>query len=252
MSLFRFFLIGVITWVLWAASVAQAQARPLYLQGNVVCRERMALPPNAKVEVTLADVSLADAPAKIIARTRFVARPGSPISYRLKYDSRAIRANQRYVLQARITADNRLLYITTTSHPVFEGARNNTRIMVDRVAKAPDAARPGKSLAGKWRIVSIGGKTVAGIKPLDIEITPQGRVSGHSGCNGFGGTVRINGDKVSFSRMAATQMACSEVLMQQEYQLHDTFAKITGFAVSANGVAFFNRHNHEILSLIRR
>lgn len=45
-----------------------------HIQGNVTYRERIALPDDAKVTVTLEDVSLADAPAEVLSRQTFFNR----------------------------------------------------------------------------------------------------------------------------------------------------------------------------------
>ena len=69
-----------------AALPLPALAAPRTLTGTVTYRERIALPPGAVVEVSLLDVSLADAPSRTIARTRITARRQVPIPYRLRFN----------------------------------------------------------------------------------------------------------------------------------------------------------------------
>lgn len=47
------------------------------IKGTATYRERMALPPAAVFEATIEDVSRADAPASVVARTR-ITSPGNP------------------------------------------------------------------------------------------------------------------------------------------------------------------------------
>lgn len=101
--------------------------------GTVNYNERMALPPNATALVQLVDISLADAPAQVIAEDRISGATGSPIPYRLRFDQTLIKPRGTYALQARIADGDRLLFINTTRHTVFAGGRNNTRILVQRV-----------------------------------------------------------------------------------------------------------------------
>src|SRR5690606_24499296 len=68
------------------------------LRGTVSYRERIALPPGAIVEVKLLDVSLADAPARIIAETR-VSGARNPARYVLHFDRTQIQPRRRYALQ---------------------------------------------------------------------------------------------------------------------------------------------------------
>ena len=51
-----------------------------------------------------------------------------------------------------------------------------------------------------------------------MEISREGRVSGNAGCNGIGGEVKINRNRVDFGRMISTQMACAPDIMRQERQ----------------------------------
>ena len=46
----------------------------------------------------------------------------------------------------------------------------------------------------------------------------EGQVHGNSGCNSFGGSYSVNGDKIQFSQLASTMMACMqpEGIMEQE------------------------------------
>ncbi len=88
----------------------------------------MALPPAAVFEASLEDVSLADAPAKTIARTR-VASPGNPpIAFTIAYDPARILPDHRYVVRARILVDDKLLFTTDTATPVITGRKPNQRL----------------------------------------------------------------------------------------------------------------------------
>jgi putative lipoprotein len=116
---------------------ANAVARETMLMGTVNYRERMALPPNATVLVQLVDISLADAPAQVIAEDRITGATGSPIRYRLRFDITKIEPRRTYALQARISDGDRLMFINTARHEVFAGGRNNTRILVQRADQQP-------------------------------------------------------------------------------------------------------------------
>jgi putative lipoprotein len=78
----EFFIFGFVPLVVGILAVPELSiAADKALKGEVVYRERIALPPNAVLSVQLADVSLADAPAAIIgeqkvspARCRSVSR----------------------------------------------------------------------------------------------------------------------------------------------------------------------------------
>lgn len=103
------------------------------LTGTVGYRERMALPPEAEVEVKLVDVSLADAPSTMIAETRFKPEGQVPVPFELTYDPSKIIDNHTYALQARITDQGELMFTTTTQYRVLQGGQNMTDLMLQRV-----------------------------------------------------------------------------------------------------------------------
>jgi len=95
--------------------------------GTVTYLQRIALSPNAVVEVKLLDVSRADAPAVTIAEQ--VIRPAGrqvPIAFELRYDPRRIEERRRYVIQARILVGGNQRYINTEAYPVITGGHPNT------------------------------------------------------------------------------------------------------------------------------
>ncbi|RYU66984.1 hypothetical protein ERW51_12515 [Aliivibrio finisterrensis] len=88
--------------------------------GSVGYRERIALPANAVITVTLADVSLADAPSKTISEQTFeAAEKSSPFDYSLEFDSADIQANHRYSVRATIKVDGKLRFTTDTNYAVI-------------------------------------------------------------------------------------------------------------------------------------
>ncbi len=90
------------------------------ITGTVTYRNRSALPPTAVIEVTLADISLADAPAKVIGTQRIEAGGKQPpFPYELNYDPAQIDPRMTYAVSARITEGNDLLFISDTVNPVL-------------------------------------------------------------------------------------------------------------------------------------
>lgn len=88
--------------------------------GTVTYRNRSALSPTAVVEVTLADISLADAPAKMISTQRIEAGGKQPpFAYELPYDPAQIDPRMTYAVSARITDGEELLFISDTIYPVL-------------------------------------------------------------------------------------------------------------------------------------
>jgi uncharacterized lipoprotein YbaY len=90
------------------------------LTGTVTYRARIALPPNAIVQVQLADVSRMDVAATVIASQTIETKGKQvPIPYELKYDPAKIDPRMTYAVSARITIDGKLAWINDTRYPVL-------------------------------------------------------------------------------------------------------------------------------------
>jgi putative lipoprotein len=90
------------------------------ITGTVTYRNRSALPPTAMIEVTLQDISLADAPAKVISTQQIEAGGRQPpFAYELAYDPAQIDPRNTYSVSARITEGDQLLFISDKVNPVL-------------------------------------------------------------------------------------------------------------------------------------
>ncbi|OQQ10689.1 lipo-like protein [Vibrio splendidus] len=95
------------------------------VSGTVSYRERIALPENAVVTVTLEDISLADAPSTVIATQEFTTDGKQvPFAFELSYDNDKIKANHRYNMRASIHVDGKLRFTTDTIKSVITDVEN--------------------------------------------------------------------------------------------------------------------------------
>ncbi len=198
---------------------AMAVAAPQTLSGVVTYRERLALPPSARIEVRLVDVSRADAPYRTIASTTVKAKGQAPFSYRLHYDDADIVSGRSYALRARVTVGDQLWFATTTHHPMFKGGASDTTIVVERVGSSPrrissEGAPAGP--AGRWLAEDIRGGGVIDRLQTTLEIGADGTITGSGGCNRMSGKATISGENIKFAPLASTNMACSPAIMDQE------------------------------------
>jgi len=112
----EFFVFGLVPLVVGVLAVPEmTSAAERTVAGEVVYRERIALPPDALLVVELADVSLVDAPI-VIAKRRIAPAGDVPIKFEIGFDPKAIQQGRTYALQARITVGERLMFTTDTSH----------------------------------------------------------------------------------------------------------------------------------------
>jgi len=124
---------------------APAEPPTATVSGTAAYRERIVLPPGAMLEVTLADISLADVPADILATTRLEDIGQPPYTFEISYDPRRIVPSRSYAVRARITLAGRLLFTTDTVHPVItNGHPSAVDMVLKRVAGAAGRATVGK------------------------------------------------------------------------------------------------------------
>lgn len=210
------------------------------LTGNVLYRERIALPADAVVNVQLQDVSRADAAADVLAQ-QTIATAGKqvPIPFELRYSAARVDPMHRYAVRAEIRdAASTLLFTTATQHSVTleRGASPPpVDVLVQRAgrepagdagpAAGPDPAAAAAELAGAWRLVAFrddGGAAAAPaadqIYTLDFLEGPDGRIAGQAHCNRFHGTYRTGtGAALAVMPLGATLAACTPPTLGSDY-----------------------------------
>ena len=105
------------------------------VSGTVTYSQRIALPPNAVVRVTLTDVSLHDVASNVITELE-IPMDGRqvPIPFRLTYWPERIDATHTYSVRAQIVVDGALLMSSMMTYPVItHGAPTELTIRVQPV-----------------------------------------------------------------------------------------------------------------------
>jgi putative lipoprotein len=207
-----------------ASSVrGQQPEQPSMVTGTVSYRQRIALTPTAALEVTLEDVSKADAPATVIASRR-IENPGQvPIRFGLMYDVSRIAPNHTYHLRARIIDGGTLRFTSTHAYPVLTRGHGSTvDIEVQPVTlQTPPASGQTPPNAGdiEWKLVRLGKETlVAGSTRTVPSLRFRGSsVQGNAGCNTFRGGYDMRGSQLTFSGLLNTQMACPNMDIEKGF-----------------------------------
>ena len=121
------------------SSPAAGGTAQLRVTGTVTYRERIALDPEADIVVQLLDVSLMDAPSKVLAEQHIKANGKQvPFAYELKVDAARIDPRMRYAVSARITRGDQLLFINDTQYSVLtQGGATSADLVLVRVTQAP-------------------------------------------------------------------------------------------------------------------
>lgn len=99
------------------------------VEGSLTYRERIALPDNARITVTLSDVSKADAPAEVLSSQAFMADGKQvPFNFMLSFAKDEIIPSHTYAVSARIEANNQLMFITDTANHVITDPAATTKL----------------------------------------------------------------------------------------------------------------------------
>ncbi len=114
------------------------------VSGTVNISQRVALPPDAVLTVTMSDASLADAPSRVIAQK--VARTGgkqAPFTFILPYNPQDIPPNARVILSAAVTVNGQMTFITdSVKEVVNRGQGTKADLQLVPVASVPVTTKP--------------------------------------------------------------------------------------------------------------
>jgi putative lipoprotein len=213
------------------------------LSGEVLYRERIALPENAVVSVQLADVSRMDAAADVIGEQEISPAGQVPVKFEIRFNDSKITKNMTYALQARITVDGELWFINDTHHGVDPLASEAQTILVKRVAQdSTDALR-----GVEWTLVSIEGFGELPDNPVTFSIDNEERAGGRGPCNGYFGSAKIDGEAVSLSQIGATQMACEPARMKAERAYFDALGEVKAYAIDDGQLVLTDSGGKEVL-----
>ncbi len=248
-KLAEYFVFGVAPLLVAMLAIpAAATAEEKTISGEVLYRDRIALPPHAILTVQLLDVSLADAAATVIGQQKIDPAGQVPIKFAVPFDAAAIRTGMSYALQARITVDDRLWFINDVRYSV-DPLKPAPQSMLLKMVKQSEQGEDVGIFDREWIAEDIDGTAVTDKIKTTLRIGKDGGVSGRGGCNGFFGSAKIAGNAISFGHMGATQMACEQGAMDQEHKFHQALGRAATFAVQEGKLVFADKDGKAILRL---
>ncbi|MGR4064203.1 MAG: YbaY family lipoprotein [Vulcanimicrobiaceae bacterium] len=252
-----------------AAPAARA-ATMHHVTGTVSYRAHTALDPQARVWVSLQDVSLADAPAKLVANTLVKGGGALPLPFDIAYDPDGIVASHRYVVRSTIIVDGVTRYVTDASYPVItHGSPSVVHLtlvpahepatthvvappasappMPMQPPAAPPAAAPSPGApqptltSTAWGLTSVNGKAFAGTADnqpyLQFDAADK-HLSGFSGCNRLAGGYQTDGTStLHLGQVASTMMMCEPGVENQPFVA--ALSTITSYAITGTTLTLY-------------
>jgi putative lipoprotein len=206
------------------------------LRGTVSYRERIALPADALMNVTLSDVSRQDAAAPVIAETRIPSEGRQvPLPFELRYERARLASSGSYAVRATIESGGKTWFTTDAVNRVLTQGHPSEVNLILVQQKAPP------SLMGTtWRLESLAGEAVLDRVEATLRIQ-EGKVSGRGSCNSFFGPVTIEGETISFGPLGSTRMACPESVSNQEAKYFEALRAAERFTLEGSTLWIHSR-----------
>jgi putative lipoprotein len=215
--------------------------------GTVAYRERIALPPNAFIDIKLQDVSRQDAPATTVAESVFAAEGKQvPIPFQLSYNPTDINMAHTYLVRATINVNGKLMFTTTTKYPVLtQGAPSQVTMMLQQATEpeTPATAASGTKLRGtKWVLAEVNGIAA---KPgqghsAHFELHDKEKLTGSTGCNNFTGSYIASEGALQFMPGATTMKMCTPAVAGQEQAFLAALKATTNYKVDGSTLELLN------------
>lgn len=220
-----------------------SEASILTISGSAAYRERIALPPDASVVVTLEDVSRADVAAEKLAESRFSTDGAQvPLPFTLTVDRSELDERFRYSVRVQIRDANGDLMWTTDSANLVPGNPDTDDVDLGmlrlvRVERSPSQGATGaEDLSGiEWLVTTIGGRDVVDPGRPTIMLGADGTIAGQAPCNRYTGGYELNGTNFSTSNIAVTSRACVEPIAVQEVEFLAILRSAAELSVNGHG-----------------
>jgi putative lipoprotein len=85
-----------------------------------------------------------------------------------------------------------------------------------------------------WQVTTFAGQTPLADHPITFEFDNEGNIAGDGSCNRFGGSCKIEGDKIKVGPLRSTRRACEPDIMQQEHKFLALLGAATTWAMDSD------------------
>lgn len=102
-----------------------------------------------------------------------------------------------------------------------------------------------------WQLEMLGTQPALKARPVTLVFQADNQVGGEAGCNGYGGTYTLNGDKLTFSYLSSTLRACAEPeFMEQEQKYMTNLTHTASYKLEGNRLTIFDAKGTSLLSFV--
>ena len=107
---------------------------------------------------------------------------------------------------------------------------------------------------GKWQLVAYNftgevDHPIPGLK-ITLNIHPDGKLGGGSGCNAYGGEYTVEDGKLKISHIISTMMACQEPSPEFEGHFYNVLNSATEFEVKKGELTLTDKATHHFMRFV--
>ena len=243
-----------------------ALAGDVRFSGEVTYRERMALPADTELWVTL--VTLPEG-APVVSAAAHVSHPAQvPLSFMLDVHSHVASSGGSFGLVAEIRSGGLPIFRNPDPVPVDPAAPAPVSILVhpvprpapmpepdpmpDEEAMLPPADALAPLLDTVWTVTSIGGDPVLAATEPTLSIAADRRAGGNGSCNNYFTEAMFEEAALAFGPIAGTRMACSAEVMAQEARLFAALSATAAYRLEGDALQLVDAAGVPLVGLVRK
>lgn len=231
--------------------------------GEVTYRERIALPPDADLTVTLVTLDAGGAPHAIGATAPIEAKGQVPLQFVLDVRSDAIVDEQTYGLIAEIRSGGVPLFRNRHPVPVDPALPQPTMILVNFDPPRPSPEPEQMPVNSErdvtatlfdtiWQVRNINGHAVHEATEVSLSIASDRRAGGNGGCNSYFTEAMFDGPALRFGPVAGTRMACDMPVMRQEADYFAALETTASYELADHTLYLLDAEGNPLVRLVRQ
>jgi len=243
---------SLVVWLVAAPTVVMAQMETLLV--TVTFRERIALPPGARLDVQILDVAEVERQGGPIASQRF-AMTAVPMTVSLTYDPQIVDGESRYGIVAAIRApDGQQMFRATRTFGIPKGTDPAAVDLVLTMLTEDDndSAVPRRISGVPWTVTEVFGQAWQNDDPPTLVIDDEMTFSIFGGCNRFFGQVLLSGRGLAFpGDFPGTMMACPDEVEVLERRFLSALRLVSDFVRYGAGLVMTDAQGRAVLHFVQ-
>ena len=110
-----------------------------------------------------------------------------------------------------------------------------TLLLTASAALAMETNKQTATLPGSaWQVKTFAGQTPLADHAITFEFDNEGNIAGDGSCNRFGGSCKIEEDKIEVGPLRSTRRACEPDIMQQEHKFLALLGAVTAWSIDGD------------------